>query len=620
MYQELVNNTADPRAIVLSLPPRLRGRFGETLLIASAFALISAAWYAGAVGVRLWLLGEIVNVSRDIAWMAPVSSLFFFLVAGVPAGLVALTLTLGLARRLAFGGFGCMAVLAVLIPYRQIGHLSEVILALGVGAAMARLSESNPLVWLRRARAVSLGLCVVFGIAAATIAVSSRVATSRAMAALPSAAKGAPNVLLVVLDAARATAFSGYGSPLNTTPLLDSLAKDGVTFERAFSVAPWTLPSHESMFTGEYQFVGGRSSSFLKRPIDDGKLVLPALFKARGYETAAFVANLHYTGWDAELDRGFVRYVDYPRNIEQTLRSSSLGQTQTARRMYSNPSFGGIMRAMSRPDLFVNPKPSNSIKRANQLTDEFLAWFGARESRPFFVFMNYFDVHEPYSPPPPFDSRFPPTAHDRHLYDGALAFIDQELNRLLRGLSERGALDNTLLIVTADHGELFGEHELTGHHSSLYLDVLHVPLILRFPSRVPPNTRVKGAVSLRDLAATILDLTSNPDSLLVPGTSLAGHWGDSSSSQSQLFAAVERGVRVDSTLPFAKGDMVSMLDNDWHYIRNNGTGKEELYRYREDPLEQMNHIATIDADSVAQRFRRSVKELIADGPAGKRRR
>ena len=614
-----MTNVAVPTPLPSTNRERDRGRFGETLLVASAFALVSAAWYAGSFGVRFWLLGDIVNVSRDIAWMAPVSSMVFFMVVAIPAGLLAGVLRLDTARRLAFGGFGGMAVLAILIPYSQIAHYAAIVLSLGAGVAASRLAGTQPLPCLRWARASVIGLAALFSLTAASIAVISKLATSRALATLPPAAPGSPNVLLVVLDAARASALSGYGSPRRTTPLLDSLAKEGVLFERAFSVAPWTLPSHESMFTGEYQFVGGRSSSFLKRPIDDGKLVLPELFKARGYETAAFVANFHYTGWDAELDRGFVRYVDYPRSMEQTLRSSSFGQTQTARRMYRRPSIGGIARALSRPDLFVNPKPMNAIKKAGVLTDEFLAWHETREPRPFFVFMNFFDVHEPYEPPPPFDTLFSPLPHDRHMYDGALAYIDHELNRLLQTLARRGALNNTLLIVTSDHGELFGEHGLTGHHSSLYLDVLHVPLILRFPPRVPGNTRVNQSVSLRDLAATILDLTQHPDSARVPGISLAAQWRDTSAARSPLFAAVERGVRVDSTLPFAKGDMLSMLDDQWHYIRNNGTGKEELYRYRDDPAEITNHIAVPAADSIAVRFRRSVKELIAAGPGARSR-
>ena len=615
-----MTNASDSIPTLPSEQGRARGRIGETFLAAGAFALLSAAWYAGSFGVQFWLKGEIVNVSRDIAWMAPVSSLVFFFAVAIPGALLALALPLGVARRLAFGGFGGAAVLAVLITYSQIAHYASVILALGAGVAVSRLAGTHPVSCLRWARVTTIGLASLFSIVALSIAVTSRTSTSRAMASLPPAALGAPNVLLIVLDAARASALSSYGSPRKTTPFLDSLAKEGVLFERAFSVAPWTLPSHESMFTGEYQFVGGRSSSFLKRPIDDGKVVLPMLFKARGYETAAFVANFFYTGWDSELDRGFIRYADYPRSVEQILRSSSLGQTQTARRMYSNPSVGGIARALSRPDLYVNPKPSNSLKKAGVLTDEFLSWFEAREPRPFFVFMNYFDAHQPYEPPPPFDKRFAPLPHNRHMYDGAIAYMDHEIKRLLQGLAQRGALDNTLLIITSDHGELFGEHRLTGHHNSLFVDVLHVPLILRFPARVPPNTRVKQAVTLRDLAATILDLTQHPDSAMVPGTTLAARWRDSLAVGSPLFAALERGVRVDSTLPFATGGLLSMLDNDWQYIRNSGTGTEQLFRYRDDPAERTNLISSPSADSVAQRFRRSVKELLAAGPGGKTKR
>jgi arylsulfatase A-like enzyme len=177
-------------------------------------------------------------------------------------------------------------------------------------------------------------------------------------------------------------------------------------------------------------------------------------------------------------------------------------------------------------------------------------------------------------------------------------------------LRARNVLDSTLVIVTSDHGELFGEHGLTGHHSNLYFNVLHVPLIMRLPGRVPAGVRVAAPVSLRDLAKTIADLTQLPERDRIPGTSLARYWNDERDEGSPLFAAVEKGVRADSTLPFAKGDMVSLMDEQWHYIRNNGTSKEELFRYREDPEETVDYATRAESDSVKERLRSRIADIL----------
>lgn len=602
------SRTADAAPVSATAQPR--GSAPEILLVAACGALIAAAWYVGWVGVRFGIMQYIVHVSRDIGWMAPLAYLIFFGFLALPAAVIARYLPRPMARRLAFGVFAALTIFSIAIPYSELADLAVVALSLGVGVAAARASASRPEAWLRAARR-AVGLLVpAFVTVAVAVAVSGPIAEWRATRSLPPATAGAPNVLLIVLDAVRASAFSSYGYPRETTPHLDALAQEGALFEFAVTVAPWTLPSHESMFTGEYQLVGGRSSSFVRRPVADDRVVIPSLFQQRGYETAGFVANMFYTAWDSELDRGFAKYVDYPRTLEQTLRSSSLGQLQMIKRFYREVSLANVARFFARPDFNSYPRPANSLKKAGAQTDQFLSWLDAREPRPFFVFMNYFDAHEPYDPPAPFRHMFSEQPVARDLYDGAIAYMDREVNRILDALRNKGILDSTLVIVTSDHGELFGENGLTGHHSNLYFNVLHVPLIMRLPGRVPAGARVTTPVSLRDLAATIADLTALPERDTLPGVSLAGHWQGGGTRGSPLFAAVEKGVRVDSTLPFAKGDLVSVMDEEWHYIRNNGTGKEELYRYREDGDETTNLAARTGSDSVLRRMRGMVDDVV----------
>ena len=165
--------------------------------------------------------------------------------------------------------------------------------------------------------------------------------------------------------------------------------------------------------------------------------------------------------------------------------------------------------------------------RAPTVNQRLARWLDNNRHSPFFVFVNYFDAHGPYCPPAPFNSKFGPKRPSNMLpidfrnelrqqnrprclsaeelqieidaYDGCIAYLDQEIGRMLAALSDRGILDNTLVIVVGDHGEEFAEHGILEHSGSLYLPSLHVPLILAMPGRVPENTRIPTPVKLRDL-------------------------------------------------------------------------------------------------------------------------
>lgn len=596
-------------------PPRggedTRPTARAVIVVTAATALLAAAAYALPFAVRYRLRGEIVNVSRDLAWMAPLSSLAFFALAAVGV-LVLVRLTAPpLAHRLLFGLLSGLALFSTLLPYTQIARLASFVLAVGAGVAVGRWAGERPSRALRLYGRAAFVLAIGFVVTAVALEVGMRRHERAALRSLASPAVGHPNVLLVVLDAARASSFSVNGAPRRTSPHLEEVAAEGATFERAYSVAPWTLPSHESMFTGRYQFVEEGSPSFLRRPTDDGSPTLQSLFRARGYETAGFVANFYYTAWDSGLDRDFARYRDYLRSFEQTIRSSPFGQTLTVERMLANPTIRGIAKALSRPDLFTSGRPINEKKTATTVTDQFLSWISTREPRPWFAFLNYIDAHEPLVPPAPFDTRFEAQPNKRHLYEGAIAYMDAEVDRLLDTLQARGALDSTLVIITSDHGELLGEHGITGHHSSLYHDVLHVPLVLRLPGQVPAGARVTAPVSLRDLAATVLDLAGGDAAGRLPGVSLAQLWRGANASPSPVFAAVEQGVRADSSLPFAKGDMVSMLDARWHYIRNNGTQREQLFDLATDSAEGRDLSQEPESDSILVRFRGEIRALVS---------
>jgi arylsulfatase A-like enzyme len=152
-------------------------------------------------------------------------------------------------------------------------------------------------------------------------------------------------------------------------------------------------------------------------------------------------------------------------------------------------------------------------------------------------------------------------------------------------MARRGVLDRTIVVVVSDHGEGFGEHGLSGHGKSLYRTELHVPLMIRYPARVPGGARVTTAISLRDLPATLLDLAAqDEESGTFPGVSLAKLWRNEATSTSPVVSEVSAGINTEPNEPVSRGAMASVFDATGHYIRN-GDGVEEWYAYRTDPGE-----------------------------------
>jgi arylsulfatase A-like enzyme len=190
-----------------------------------------------------------------------------------------------------------------------------------------------------------------------------------------------------------------------------------------------------------------------------------------------------------------------------------------------------------------------------------------------------------------------------------LAELDAELGRLFAELERRGLLDNTIIIVSSDHGEQFGEHSVMGHGNSLYLPVLHVPLLIRFPGSVPRGASVSRPVSLRDLPATIADLSGLGRQVTFPGRSLARFWsGDSAAAAGPdtLLMTVEYNPRLPKGNPIDRGSMRAVVLDTLHYILN-GDRREELYRLRQDPDERHDLAADSAYQSEVSRHRSALR-------------
>jgi arylsulfatase A-like enzyme len=560
-------------------------------------------------------LGRNSVFNPQMTWMAPLANL------AVTVPLIMLLAVVLRRRRpaLAFPAALGMAVVLAALPtgllFRPGVHgLAIILLCAGLGSVAARMAGGRPLLfwWLTRAvTAVLLACCLLT--AGLLNALRARGEAS-AMDALPPAADDAPNVPLLVLDTVRGMSLSVNGYERPTTPHLEALARDGVRFTRAVSTASWTLPSHASMFTGRYPH---ELSASWGQPLDDADPVLAEVFDRLGYVSGGFAANLAYCSTAFGLQRGFQTYRDYLVTPGEAVRSSNL--TRALVDEVWAPLVGSV---------YESGRPS-----ARDVADRFLGWQARTAPRrhPFFAFLNFFDAHGPYAPPAPFDTLFlgrqpvtrEPGGYTRAFspaevadlkaaYEGAIAYLDSELGRLFDELARRGVLDNTIVIVTADHGEEFSEHGFMGHGDGLYFPSLYVPLVVRFPRSVPRGARIDAPVTLRDLAATIEDLAGVPSTGRLPGQSLAWRWGPAAGSgvaTSPILSEARYAKNLPAERPVSKGDLHSLVDDGVHFIRR-GDGEEELYDIVRDPAEQAELSRLPGNASLAGRIRDALRALV----------
>lgn len=494
----------------------------------------------------------------------------------------------------ALGGF-----FLVTIPGQFLGGVARGILGLGIGAAVLRLYTRYAAEIQRHARRSTVALALLLPILALGVTLVPRAMETRGVSRLPAAPAGAPNVLLLVMDGQRADRLSSYGARRRTSPELDSLASSGLLFEYAFASSSWTLPTHATMFTGRHQHE--HRAGIMRRPFLDGRFPTVAeVLAARGYLTGGFVANTYWCGRQTGLARGFLHYEDMFGNLADALTRTVVGR---------------LLVYDVLPRLGMRDVPGR--KRAEDLNASLLAWVDGREDRPFFAFVNYFDVHAPYEAPRPFRGRFS-NASDRGApetalnlgaptalrvspeelaewldgYDESLAYVDHELGRLFDSLRERGLLDNTLIIVTSDHGEGFGEHGLGGHGNSLYSNQLLVPLIVHWPARLRTGKRETRPVGLDRIASTIADaagVAPNP----FPGASLL----DSAATEFPR-AELARRFPVAGPWPSSRTSLRAVVSGRWLYVRPD-SGEAELYDYIADPGDLVNLIRTEEGLKVA---------------------
>ena len=346
-----------------------------------------------------------------------------------------------------------------------------------------------------------------------------------------------PNVLWISIDTLRADRLSCYGNEHATSPAIDRLADQGVLFESAFSTTSWTLPSHLSMFTGLPVSVHGVCHHEYAYESPARGVQLPELLAEAGWRTGGFYTH-SYLGLPFVFGPGFETYERTGEVYQKsrTLRAQweaavAAGNKREARRL-----------VREHAAIFDRGAPE-----AQPTVDRAVEWLGESGDQPFFLFVHVFDVHSPYRPPSPFDTRFDPDyegqltkvdvdapnspvfpgmdpeefEHVLALYDGEIAWVDTQVERLLNSLDQLGLADDTLVVLTSDHGEEFLEHGSTGHRKTLYFESLHVPVVLRMPGRFEGGVRVPHAVSITDLAPTVLAACGQPTPAAMVGLDLA---------------------------------------------------------------------------------------------------
>jgi len=555
--------------------------------------------HAAEAGWVIWFLAPLVNallfgllgylVARAFLWVKPLRNSAGVLAFGCMTGLL-----------------GAHAAWTYSLSREWVGNLTAIedwtdpiqglVVGLAAGLTLGRIAERRGYNWLHAAARtgpiwtkalVVLTLLLALGVGAHSIRSQ---AYAPARNPVPPGSKKKPNIVLITLDAARADHFSSYGYHRPTTPNIDRLAARGALFENAIAPSSWTLPSHASIMSGLLPHQHGADEGL---PASMPVWNIAEILKDRGYETAGFNSNTLYGQAAWGLSAGFETYDDYRGSLNYNLALTVAGRTLVQ----------PVYERFVRYDVFCR-------RSAQDLSDSVLRWKGSRSrsTKPFFLFVHFFEPHDTYLPPAPYDRRFgrmsnalarrvsfghgiaperPFTADEERdiiaAYDNGLAYADEQIGRLLRSIDESPDKDNTTIIITSDHGEAFGEHGSYGHGWTLYRELLHVPLIIAGPG-IPSALRISHVASTREIFPTVMELTLG-ERFPFNRSTLRRHW-----NPAFLPDAYDKGVTSELSSGFqtlGKPPAISLVTSEWHYIHH-ATGRQELYRWPSDPGEKVD--------------------------------
>jgi len=437
-----------------------------------------------------------------------------------------------------------------------------------------------------------------------------------------------PNILLVVLDAVRFDHLSCYGYGKKTTPNIDRLSTRGILFENAFSTSCWTPPSHASLFTGLYPSFHGVYTGDSVLDVSDKTLV--EILRDAGYRTLG-ISSIPQLSVTKGFNRGFDEYVEAWK-LDQTGRLTSKWKAK--------------IRSFLRLDDPITRYTYEQIRR----------WIKEHDpSMPFFIFANMNTAHSPYDPPTRFLNRHAasPTnfqmtkklkdlsTRDGYrfmarqmevtedeftglecLYDGEITYLDELLGKLFVLLQAEDLLEDTLILLLADHGENLGDHGLMYHQFCLYDSLIRIPMIWHYPRAIPHGERVSTLASMVDVMPSILGLAA------LPPPSDSSRQGiylfpdrQSNNPEGRNFVVAEyqappgvfnyfRRMTPDFDYSVYKKGYKSIRTLRHKYIVSSN-GHEELYDLAKDPKEQNNIGKSLPAiaDSLRQTLFKTVRDF-----------
>ena len=407
-----------------------------------------------------------------------------------------------------------------------------------------------------------------------------------------------PNILLIVIDSARADHFSCYGYEELTTPNMDAIAAEGARFDAAYGESTWTLPQSFTLLTG---LAPREHRAEAHRKLPAGIPTLPDVLKRSGYQTFAASANSFF-GRRTGLHRGFDHFFMPPHVFRLT-----------------KPFFKYMAQRLGWSDA-----------GGQALTSRFISALGELKP-PWFSLIWYNDAHHPYAVKNPFPTKFTHrplpflrrialyrrlrrvlnlamTASEEDftdinaLYNGALAYVDMLIGQIRQELEQRGLWEETLVIITADHGEMLGERRLLGHgqHAEIYRPLLRLPLIIHAPELLAPQTSTDSLVQLAHVTRTLASLTGMAEAL-APTAAESADLFTAAQGSGRTHAVAERDQFSARSLAHARRrnplfnfgphlcHMSAVVQDDWRLIQRTD-GRHELYNLRDDPGEENNVI------------------------------
>lgn len=416
-----------------------------------------------------------------------------------------------------------------------------------------------------------------------------------------------PNILLIIMDSVRADHLSSYGYDRVTTPNLDQFRKQATLYRQAFSNSSWSLPSHASLFTGLYPANHGLFDHNHK--LAESEITLPELLNQEGYFTGGVTSN----PWIEQggLDRGF-----------ESVKEIGGRDKKQSRSILEKSGFAKLLGKLKRALFFTGRETKEAMESIKGLLLE------QGTKKPAFLFANFMEAHHPYLPPRPFHSKFSSSPLRSYLkvkdlaestygkdkvddalfqeaidlYDAEIAYLDDSLGKFFEWLQSEGLFENSMIILTSDHGEQFGEHELCGkrlmgHEFSVYDTLLHVPLLVKNPGQSRGQI-VNEPVELVDLLPTI---TQKLSGINLEPRQLDGDILEKKDNKSFLRAEYRTAqIQLDKlNRLFDKGSddgdpedfdvrLQSIRENEFKLIFDRSSGSTELYNTKEDPLEQRN--------------------------------